>query len=66
MEVCRRSKVTFIIQIIIITVVILTALLNISLNLGNKELWVMLLSSCLGYILPNPKLKALKPENNES
>ena len=66
MEVCRRSKISFGIQISIICIVIIAAVINISLNTGNKDLWVMLISSCLGYILPNPKLKVVKENNNNN
>ena len=52
MEVCKRSEISFGIQINIICIIILAA--------------VMLISSCLGYILPNPKLKVVKENNNNN
>ena len=44
-------------QIVVIYIVIVTCIVNLSIANGNSNLWTALLSSCLGYILPNPKLK---------
>ena len=40
--------------------VILTAIIHLSIQSPNKELWLVLLSSSLGYILPSPGLKFAK------
>ncbi len=51
-----KSEVVFFTQVILIYVVVITSLVNIS--LGSKDqLWVLLLTSCLGYLMPNPSLK---------
>jgi hypothetical protein len=50
----------FIVQVIVILIVVITSITNLTLENGNLNLWTALLSSCLGYILPNPKIK---PEN---
>lgn len=44
-------------QIGLIFIVVIASLINLSLNNGNQNLWMIVLTSCLGYILPNPKLK---------
>jgi hypothetical protein len=47
-------------QIIIIVIVITTSIYNLTLNNGDTNLWTALLSSSIGYILPNPSLKPSK------
>ncbi len=46
----------FYFQIFIITVIIFTCIVNLSLKTGNMNLWIALMSSCIGYVLPNPKI----------
>ena len=52
-----RQEVVFFSQIVIIYVVIITSLVNLSLGIGESNLWTALLSSCLGYIMPHPSIK---------
>jgi hypothetical protein len=47
----------FFAQVGIWYIVILAAIVNLSLNNGTSTLWTALLSSSLGYLLPNPKLE---------
>jgi len=47
----------FFCQVLAIFVVICVSLLNLSLQWGNQQLWTVMLTSCLGYIMPNPRLK---------
>ena len=52
--------VVFFVQIIIVYVVILTSLVNLTLQRGDnseQKLWIALLSSSLGYLLPNPSIQ---------
>lgn len=44
-------------QIMIIFIVICVSLLNLTLQWGNINLWIILLTSSLGYLMPNPKFK---------
>ena len=53
----RKEKLEYICQIALIFVIIIASILNLSLGSGSNELWISLLSSCVGYILPNPKFK---------
>jgi hypothetical protein len=41
------------------------SLLNLTYGWGELNLWTLLLTSSLGYIMPNPKIKFLK-ENVEN
>ena len=60
-----RSKLLFTVQVSTIIFVIICALINLSIShytqhIDQKDdkLWIVLLSSSLGYLLPNPKLKS--------
>ena len=55
-----KSEAVFFSQIIIIYIVVITCIVNLSCANGNSNLWTALLSSSLGYILPNPSLKRQK------
>ena len=55
-----RAELIYFSQIILIYIVIITCILNLSLQNNDSNLWTALLSSCLGYILPNPRLKREK------
>lgn len=52
-----RSEVVFFSQTIIVYIVIITALINLTRGTDNHTLWVAYLSSCLGYVLPHPRIK---------
>ena len=55
-----RSKAVFFCQIILIYITVLTSLINLTLKNGPVNLWIALLSSCLGYLLPHPSLEQEK------
>lgn len=55
-----KSVVVFFCQFTIISTVILVSIVNLSLPKSDPEsrpMWIALLSSCLGYLLPNPSIK---------
>jgi hypothetical protein len=52
-----KTETLFFSQIIIIYTVVIACIINLSLDNGKSTLWTALLSSCLGYLLPNPKIK---------
>lgn len=52
-----KLEVVYISQIIGIYLVIITCLLNLSIQNSKTELWSSLLSASIGYLLPNPSLK---------
>lgn len=43
-------------QLIVVLVVISASIYNLSVGDSRKDLWISLLSSSVGYILPNPSL----------
>lgn len=53
-----RSEIVFFCQIIVIYTVIACAAYNLTLGKGDSNLWTSLLASCLGYLLPNPTIRA--------
>jgi hypothetical protein len=61
----------FLCQILVIFIVVCVSLINLSLQWGNQQLWTVVLTSCLGYIMPNPRLKLIdrqekaNPSDNE-
>lgn len=56
----NQSQVVYFSQIIILYVIIITCILNLSLKNGDSNLWTALLSSSIGLILPNPRIKSKK------
>lgn len=59
----KADAIVFISQIALLFIVVITSLVNLSLEHGNTNLWTMILTSCLGYMLPNPRLKAAKEQS---
>lgn len=51
-----RSEIVFLCQMLLIYVVIGVSLFNLTTGRGPDNLWVALLGSCLGYVLPNPSI----------
>ena len=50
-----KEEVVFFVQVLLIYIVVVASLVNIS--LGDKDqLWILLLTSSIGYLLPNPTL----------
>ena len=52
-----KAEIVYFSQMTIVYIIILASIVNLSIQNGSTELWISLLSSCIGYALPNPKLK---------
>lgn len=52
-----KSEIVYFCQMIVVFVIIVTSIANLSLQNDKSELWIALLSSAIGYALPNPTLK---------
>ena len=64
-KICPKSAVVYITQMVVILGVVTAAVINLSLKQeSNKEMWISLLCSTIGYILPNPKLRKPKPPSS--
>ena len=55
-----KSEIVYFCQMIVVNVIIVTSIVNLSLQNGTNELWITLLSSAIGYTLPSPTLKVAK------
>lgn len=45
-------------QVLIIYAVVIASLVNLTVYKDENKVWIALLSSCIGYMLPQPQLKA--------
>ncbi len=52
-----RSEIVFFSQIIILYIVICVSIFNLTRHKEDVNLWISLLSSSLGYLLPHPNIK---------
>jgi hypothetical protein len=53
-----RSGIVFLCQVVILYTVIVVSIYNLTVESENSTLWTALLSSCLGYVLPNLTIKS--------
>lgn len=53
----KPDIILFICQVLLIFVVVCVSLINLSFQWGNQNLWTVVLTGSLGYIMPNPKIK---------
>ena len=54
---CPKEEIVFLCQIVILYTVIVISIYNLTVGHDDSNLWTALLSSSLGYLLPNPTLK---------
>jgi hypothetical protein len=47
-------------QVGLIYIVVIACIINLALQIPEKTVWISLLSSCVGYILPSPSI--IEPE----
>lgn len=52
-----RSEIVFFVQVILIYIVVIVSIVNLTIGRSDDKLWIALLSSSIGYLLPNPSLK---------
>ena len=60
-----RSEIVFFCQTFLIYTVVVTSLVNLTLKNGPINLWIALLGSCLGYLLPHPSIDQRRDDNKE-
>ena len=61
-NICPRSAILFIVQIIAILTIVVCGIVNLTLYKGKEEVWLILVSGAIGYIFPNPTLKKRRCE----
>ena len=54
---CPKEEIVFLCQVVVLYTVILISIYNLTTGRGDSNLWTALLSSSLGYLLPNPTLR---------
>jgi hypothetical protein len=52
-----RSEIVYFSQVLMIFIIILTSLGNLTIGSEYQSVWIALLTSNLGILLPNPKIK---------
>ena len=52
-----RAEIQYFCQIVLILSVVFASIYNLTLQQGDQQLWTALMSSCMGYLLPNPSIK---------
>ena len=53
-----KSEIVYFCQGFLILCVVIASIYNLTNQQGDQQLWVALLSSCMGYLLPNPSIKS--------
>ena len=66
-SVCRISVATFCAQMIVVLILVVVSLYNLTMHHPHRDLWVSLLSTSIGLVLPNPQLKTVSktPSSND-
>jgi len=59
-SVLPRSEIVFFVQVILVYIVVIVSIVNLTIGSQTDKLWIALLSSSIGYILPSPSLKVNK------
>ncbi len=54
---CPKEEIVFLCQVIVLYTVIVVSIYNLTIGQSDSTLWTALLSSSLGYLLPNPSMK---------
>ena len=56
-HVVAKAQIVFFCQVILVYIIVISSIVNISLGIGDQNIWIILLSSGLGYLLPSPSIK---------
>ena len=54
---CPKGDIMFLCQVVVLYTVIIVSVYNLTVGQVDSTLWTALLSSSLGYLLPNPSMK---------
>lgn len=54
-----KAEIVYFCQVLLIFTIVLACIINLSLG-SSSEMWVILLSTCAGAILPSPTIKGMK------
>ena len=59
----KLSREAFFVQAGLIYIISISCIVNLSLGTGPVNVWIALLSGCLGYLLPEPKIRREKTKS---
>ena len=54
---CPKAEIVFLCQVVVLYTIIAVSIYNLTTGHTDSNLWTALLSSSLGYLLPNPSVK---------
>ena len=52
-----RNEIVFFVQVIFAFTIIIACIVHLALKDDNSEFWMVMLSACMGYIMPSPSMK---------
>jgi hypothetical protein len=52
-----KDNIVFLFQVFLVYIIVFTSIVCIALNVGEQNIWIILMSCSIGYILPSPSLK---------
>lgn len=61
-----KQEVVYFTQVLLIYIVVITCIVNLTLQRDDGKIWISLLSGAIGYILPNPSIKPLIPKDTSN
>ena len=56
-KILPRSEIVFFVQVVLVYIVVIVSIVNLTIGSDSDKLWITLLSSSIGYLLPSPSLK---------
>ena len=51
------EEIEFLLKFSVPFLIIIASLINITFNMGNRELWILLLCTCMAYLMPSPEVR---------
>lgn len=57
-----KREIIYFCQVVAIYIIIIACIVNLSLGTDKDSLWASMLSGCIGYLLPSPKIRKHKNE----
>ena len=61
-----RNEIVFFVQVIFALTIILACIIHLALKDENSQFWMVMLSGCMGYIMPNPSMKVPSKEKSNN
>ena len=52
-----KAQLVFFCQVLLVYIVVIVCIVNLTIGVNDSQVWIILLSSSLGYLLPSPSVK---------